>query len=240
MILKIQQQSPEWLQERCGRITGSRVSAVMARLKNGQPGAERKRYLIDVVCERLTGFAVDHYVTDAMIHGTEQERYARAAYEVETGNDVDKIGMAIHPRIECFSSSPDGAVGKDGLWEGKCPTTAKHVEWMLVGEVPDEHKDQLYSEMACWERAWVDFSSFDPRVPPQHQHFWKRLERDEKRIAEIEFSVIEFNAEANDMIARLNGRNPFKEKLRKSADIDSELGINDADLPAWARAEMGI
>lgn len=236
MILKVNQQTPEWLQERCGRITGSRVKDVMARLKNGKPGAARERYLMEVACERLTGFAVDHYVTDAMMHGTEYERHARAAYEVESGNEVDKAGMAIHPTIACFSSSPDGTIGEPGLFEAKCPTTAKHVEWMLAGEVPDEHKDQCYAEMACWEKEWVDFASFDPRVPPQHQLFYKRLDRDDKRIAEIEFSVIEFDAEVDEVIAKLNGINPFKEQLRKSVAVDPDMMITDKDIPQWARS----
>ena len=235
MILKIQQQTPEWLQERCGRVTGSRVADVMNRLKTGKPGAKRKNYLIELVSERLTGFAADHFVSDAMIHGTEQEPFARAAYEVDTGNEVDKVGMAIHANIEGFSSSPDGAIGKDGLFEAKCPNTTTHIEWMLDGEVPEEHKDQMYAEMACWERDWVDFVSFDPRVPPNVQLFVKRLPRDDKRIAEIEFSVIEFLAEVDEMVARLNGLHPLKEQLRKSVDMDAEMMITDADLPEWAK-----
>lgn len=235
MILQIQQQTAEWLQERTGRITASRVKDVMARLKNGAPASERKRYLIELVSERLTGMAAEHYVTPAMDWGSEQERHARAAYEVESGNEVDKVGMAIHPNIPCFSASPDGSIGADGLFEAKCPTTPKHLEWMLAGEVPDEHKDQCYAEMACWEREWVDFVSFDPRVPERHQLLIKRLPRDDKRIAEIEFAVAEFNAEVDDMIARLNGLNPFVEKMRKSVAIDAEMGITDADLPQWAQ-----
>lgn len=234
MILNIVQQSPEWLHERCGRITASRVKDVMARLKNGAPSEKRKNYLIEIVSERLTGMAFEHYVTPAMDWGSEQEKYARAAYEVETGNEVDKVGMAVHPRIDCFSASPDGAIGDQGLWEAKCPTTGRHIEWMLAGEVPDEHKDQCYAEMACWEREWVDFVSFDPRVPERHQLFIKRLPRDDKRIAEIEFAVIEFDAEANDIIAKLNGKNPFKEKLRKS--VEDSAFITDEEI-AWAKAQ---
>lgn len=236
MILKIQQQTAEWLQQRCGRVTGSRVCDVMSRLKNGQPSQRRKNYLIEVVQERLTGIASEHYVTPAMDWGSEQERYARDAYEVATGNDVAKVGMAIHPRIDQFSSSPDGAIGANGLWEAKCPTTTTHIEWILAGIVPEEHRDQLYSEMACWEKEFVDFVSFDPRVPPNIQLFQPpRFERDEKRIAEIEFGVIEFLAEVDEMIARLGGLSPVKQQLRASLAADDEALITDADLPRWAR-----
>jgi len=250
VILKIQQQTPEWLSLRVGKITGSRVKDVMSRLKTGAPGADRKRYLMEIVCERLTGLASDHYVTDAMLWGSEQEMYARAAYEMRTGRDPKKCGMAIHPEIACFSSSPDGLVEDDGvgLWEAKCPTTIKYVEWALAGVVPDEHKDQLYSEMACWEMDWVDFCAFDPRLIPRYELFLPaRFHRDDKRIAEIEGAVREFDAEANDIIARLDALwpesgapAPLKEKLRQSVEMeDPSLGIQESDLPDWAREMRG-
>jgi len=110
---------------------------------------------------------------------------------------------------------------------------------MLDGEVPEEHKDQCYAEMACWERAWVDFVSFDPRLPPSMQLFHKRLMRDDKRIAEIEFAVVEFLAEADEMVQRLGGVNPVKEQLRKSVDLDAEMGITDQDI-AWIKEQQGI
>jgi putative phage-type endonuclease len=238
MIIKVQQQTADWLQMRVGRVTGSRVPDVMSRLKNGQPSARRKNYVIELVTERLTGMAVDHFVNDAMIHGTEQEPFACAAYEILTGNDTDRVGMAIHPNIDGFSASPDRAVGEEGLLEVKCPTTAVHIEYMLAGEVPAEYRDQCFAEMACWERQWVDFCSFDPRVPPSMQLFVKRLERDDKRIAEIEFAVVELLAEVEDMLGRLRGKEApsLKEQLRKS--VDDSL-ILDADIE-WIKQQQGV
>ena len=235
MILQIQQNTAEWLHERTGRITASRVKDVMSRLKNGAPSEKRSKYLMEIVCERLTGMACEHYVTPAMDWGSENEKHARAAYEVETGNEVDKVGMAVHPNIPCLSASPDGAIGDKGLWEGKCPTTAKHLEWMMGGEVPEEHRDQCLTQLACWEREWLAFTSYDPRLPGGLQVFIKNLPRDDKRIAAIEFAVIEFDAEVNDKIAQLKGKNPFQEKLRKAAAIDAAMYITEDDLPQWAR-----
>jgi len=253
MILQIQQQTPEWLQARLGRVTASRVKDVMAKLKSGLPAAPRKNYMTELACERLTGRAKDHFVSAAMAWGTENEKYARAAYEIISGNEVEKVGMAIHPRIEQFGASPDGAVGTDGLVEFKCALTETHVDWMDEGnaEVPEEHRDQCYSQMACWERDWVDFASFDPRIEdyPDLQMFMKRLPRDEKRIMEIEVEVERFLEELQAKMVRLIQRcgnptqvreqmqNPkFKEQLRKSVeDVDPDLIITDRDLPAWAR-----
>lgn len=261
MIHQIQQQTPEWLHFRVGKVTASRVKNVMKKLKNGESSMERKRYLIEIVCERLTGFAVDHFVSDAMIWGTDNEKYARAAYEIQSGNEVEvctgkdsKVGIATHPKIELFAASPDGLIDADGLFEAKCPNTVTHVEWMLDGEVPEEHKDQCYSQIACWERDWVDFASYDPRIEnyPELQIFTKRLPRDEQRIMEIEIGVERFLEEAEAKMQMLLARcgppsqvqeqmqtPKLQEQLRRSVEIDPEMGITEQDLPAWAREMRG-
>ena len=252
MIHQIMQQTPEWLQFRVKMVvTASRVKDVMDLTQKGQPTAKRKRYMIEKVCERLTGLATDHFVSDAMIWGSENEKYARAAYEIQSGNEVEtcagkdaKVGIATHPRIELLAASPDGLINLDGLFEAKCPNTVTHVEWMLDDEVPEEHKDQCYTQMACWEREWVDFASYDPRIEnyPELQLFTKRLPRNEKRIMEIEAGVERFIWDVEAVVQKLLARcgdNPppavLKEALRKSVDLDG-AGLTTEDLPAWARA----
>ena len=205
--IKLKQGSPEWLIARIGKVTGSRVKDVMSFLKNGQPSQKRKDYMTDIVTERLTGTAVDHYVTPAMEWGLETEQYARAAYEVVSGNDVDLVGISQHPAIELFSASPDGYVGTDGIVEFKCPTTTTHIEWLVAGIVPEEYLWQCYAEMSCSGRQWVDFMSFDPRLPPRNQVFLKRLDRDDNKIAFMDACVVQFLAEVDEMIAKLGGSN---------------------------------
>lgn len=233
-LINVAQGSPEWLEMRVGQCTGSRIKDVMDFLKNGKPSAERKKYLIDTVSEILTGYAVDHYVTPAMEHGLVTEKYARAAYEVKTGNSVERVGIAVHPTITRFMASPDGLIGEDGVWEGKCPTTGKHIQWMLEGVVPEEHRDQCYAEIACSEREWCDFTSFDDRLPLRHQLFVARLPRDDKRIAEIEYGVKVFLAEVFELLVKLETLNPEILAVKpKVQEIDPALGITDADMPAW-------
>jgi exodeoxyribonuclease (lambda-induced) len=247
MILKISQQTPEWLNERCGKVTGSRVKDVMARLKKGDPSKKRENYMMEIVSERLTGMAAEHYVSDAMVWGVEQEPMARNAYEVASGNDVDRAGIAIHPNIPMFAASPDGTIDKDGLFEAKGPMSHNHIKWMLAGVVPDEHIDQCQSQMACWEREWLDFVSFDSRMGPVAQLYRApRLYRDEKRIAAIEFAVIEFLAEVDAMVEKIEKvcgppeTNQLKETLRRAVKLDeSALGITDADIE-WIKQQQGV
>lgn len=206
-LLGIQQGSIPWLQARLGCCTGSRVKDALSLLADKKtPSAKRKNYMTDLITERLTGLATEHYITPSMEHGIETEPYARAAYSVVSGNEVDRVGIAVHPSIKGFMSSPDGLVGACGVTEFKCPNTTTHIEWMLADVIPPEHEYQLLAHLSCTGRKWVDFLSFDPRLPPKHQYFLKRMERDEERISTMEAGIIKFLGELDEMIAKLEAR----------------------------------
>jgi hypothetical protein len=80
--------------------------------------------------------------------------------------------------------------------------------------------------MLCCERAWWDFVSYDPRLPEGLKTFIVRLERDEKRIAEIEEDVIRFNNEVEADVAFLRQR--VKEPPAPPVDTRSALEwLND-------------
>lgn len=188
-IVDVEQQSPEWLKMRIGCATGSRVTDIVTKLKSGKYSAARDKYLMDIVIERLTGRATEHFCTPAMEFGIENEPAARAAYEGETGNCVMPVGLAIHPTIEWFSASPDGLVGDDGLIEIKVPNTSTHLEYLLEGKVPLDYMPQMMAEMACTERQWCDFVSYDPRLPKNLQLFIRRFHRNEELIRVMEADV---------------------------------------------------
>ena len=208
-LLTLEQGSVPWLQARIGKCTGSRVKDALSFLKDGKTSsAKRKNYITDLVTERLTGLAVDHYITPAMEWGIENEPYARAAYSVVSGNEVDLVGICAHPTIPNFQSSPDGLVGEDGVVEFKCPQTTTHIEWMFDGIIPEEHEYQLLSHLACSGRQWVDFMSFDPRLPPKHQYFLRRMNRVDvaERITKMETDIVQFLSEVDEMIVKLEAR----------------------------------
>ena len=79
-IQKVQQGTDAWHQLRVGKVTASRVADIIAKTKTG-PSASRENYLAQLVCERLTGKPAESYSNAAMSWGTEQEEFARAAYE---------------------------------------------------------------------------------------------------------------------------------------------------------------
>jgi putative phage-type endonuclease len=200
---EIIQGSDEWKQLRLGRVTASRVADVVARTKTGY-GASRANYMAALIAERLTGVPTETYQNAAMIHGTETEPEARAAYAFYEGVTVDQVAFVPHPKIDQASASPDGLIGEDGLVEIKCPNTATHLDTLLGQAVPAKYVDQIQFQMACTGRKWCDFVSYDPRMPENMRLFIKRLPRDDKRIAELEGEIASFLLEMAVKLSELN------------------------------------
>jgi putative phage-type endonuclease len=200
----------EWFNARTGKLTASRMRSAMKRLKNGEDSAERKNLKIEILCERMTGDIVDKFVSAAMQWGIEKEPEAKAAYEKKTGRLIKDVGFIDHPRIEFCGASPDGFVD-DGLIEIKCPNTATHVGWILDGGIPEEHKAQMTLQAAVTGRSWVDFVSYDPRMPEPQQLLVKRFYPTAGEIAEIEAEAEKFLAEVDGLFETITRREMIDE-----------------------------
>lgn len=218
--IDVVQGSAAWLEARCGRITASRIADVLAVLKRGGEGADRRNYRIELVAERLSGRVEDHYVSPDMERGTYLEDEARSAYEIERGVMVETAGLILHPTFDYAGASPDGLIGTDGGLEIKVPKMTTHIRWMLEGGVPEEHQPQCLWNMHCAERSWWDFESYCPDLPGL-ETFVVRMERDDKRIAEIEEEVVRFNGEVERVMDDLRGR--MKPRPERPIDTRSEF-----------------
>lgn len=189
------QRSDDWFAARLGKVTASKVKDVMSKGRGSAPSATRKSYMMQLLCERLTGNREEGFTSAAMLRGTELEPVARSAYEVAQGVMTIETGLILHPIIEGFAASPDATVGANGLLEIKCPNTATHIVTMRSGEHDSSYDWQMLAQMACSGREWVDFVSFDDRLPDELQYVCFRFHRDEKRIEEMEAEVKDFLAE---------------------------------------------
>lgn len=197
------QGSPEWLAQRLGKVTASRIADVCAKTKTGY-GASRKNYLAQLVAERLSGTVQESFSNAAMQWGVENEGFAADAYGFRTGLDLDVCGFYDHPTIPMSGASPDRLVGNDGLVEIKCPNTATHIDTLLDGAPDTRYILQMQWQLACTGRQWCDFVSFDPRLPERLRLFVQRVPRDNERIAELEREVRLFLRELDGKIAALN------------------------------------
>jgi len=202
----VEQRSDEWFAVRCGKVTASRVSDVIAKTKSGW-GASRANYMAQLIAERLTGEVADSYSNSAMQWGTDHEDEARMAYEFYQNAKVQKIGFVQHNDLES-GASPDGLVEDDGLTEIKCPNTATHIQTLLDQKIPRKYETQMLWQLECTDRKWCDFVSFDPRMPEDLKLFVKRFERDDERLDEIRGMVADFIGELEDKLIAL-------EKLEK-------------------------
>ena len=196
------QGTPEWFDMRRGKVTASRVADVIAKTKSGW-GASRKNYAAQLVAERLTGQTADSYSNAAMQWGVDTEPEARAAYEFYSDVDVVEVGFVDHPSIKMCGASPDGLIGDGGMVEIKCPNTATHIETLGGQAVPKKYVTQMQFQMACANRAWCDFVSYDPRMPDAMRMFVARVDRDDALIAGLEKDVIEFLAELDAKVSEL-------------------------------------
>lgn len=140
------QRNPDWQAQRTGRITGSRVGAIL--------GLSKYRTRADVMREMVRQF---HHAKPEF-EGNEATRYGEAhegdainAYEQRYGALVMPSGLVVHPEYDWLGASPDGLVGDDGMVECKCPLRAKYTT------PSTEYQAQMQLQMACTGRAWCDF-----------------------------------------------------------------------------------
>ena len=191
-----------WLMARCGSLGASQIKDALATIKSGV-SASRKNMIAQLAVERLTGQPTQTFTTEAMQRGTDLEGAAREVYEFVTGNTVEQVGLIKHPTIRGTHASPDGLVGDQGCIEIKVPNSANHISYLLGGKVPPQYVHQVNWVMACTGTKWCDFVSYDPRLPANTQMFIVRVERDRKKIAEMEIAVANFLKEVEAMVEQL-------------------------------------
>jgi hypothetical protein len=202
------QGTPEWLQDRAGKATGSRAAAIRSFLKGGGESAARRDYRIELALERLTGQAAEQdYITKEMQRGTEQEPYARMAFEASTGLFVSESGFVFLPDVMA-GCSVDGFIkdgGRIGIWESKSPKSFTHINYIKAGVLPDDYRPQVIHNMWVTGAEFADFFSYDSRMPEALQCFHVRIERNQAEIDAHEKAVLEFldevDSEVNDLLA---------------------------------------
>ena len=197
------QRSPEWFAARCGSLGASQLADALAKTKAGW-GASRANLRAKLVVERLTGQQEESFTSAAMQWGVDKEDEARTAYSFATGHHVKEVGLYRHPTIIGTHASPDGLVGDDGCVEIKCPNSATHIEVLKNNQIAHRYLLQMQWQMACADRQWCDFISFDPRMPDNLMLYVQRVERDNEMLAILESEVSAFLAEVEEDVRILS------------------------------------
>jgi len=211
------QGSEQWLADRVGVITASRYkdardfNAPTAAEKKegktrGKPSAKCCAYAAQVAVERIAGRSVERvFESWQMREGKEQEALARAAYDVETGNIVNEVGL-VTTDDRLFGYSPDGFVGEDGLLEIKTLLSADVIV-KVVGEGDlSAYMDQCLGGLWLTGRQWIDLVLWAPALESiGRQLTIKRITRDENAIEALEADLLDFAALVRKNEALLRG-----------------------------------
>jgi putative phage-type endonuclease len=195
-------QGAEWMAERIGHVTASRLADVLATVKSGE-AASRANYRAELVAQRLTGRAEESYTNSAMQRGIDEEPIARTEYELRSGLMVSTCGFIKHPTIEWAGASPDGLVLDDGCLEIKNPNTATHISYLLGKVPPAKYKPQMLWQVVCTGRKWCDFVSYDSRMPDDLAYFCVRYTPTDEEKRETEEAVMLFLAQVDMTIQKL-------------------------------------
>jgi len=73
--------------------------------------------------------------------------------------------------------------------------------------VPSKYITQIQWQLACTQRKWCDFVSYDPRLPDNLALFIKRVDADVTMIESLESEVKKFLVGVNDKVSKLRKLN---------------------------------
>ena len=148
----IVQRSPEWFQQRKGKITGSAAGAILGLSPFSKPADVMRRMIRDhynAETEFLSNIATSY--------GTKFEDYAVADFEMETGLSVEETGFHISDKYDWLGASPDGLIGDDAVSEVKCPYGKRDSDdFKSILEQPHYYA-QTQLEMLCTNRTICHF-----------------------------------------------------------------------------------
>ena len=218
----IEQGSSEWLKQRLGKITGSRIGDLMTSGKKGEMfGKTALSYIYEVCAERdlLQKYIDDDYLFDIyqqqvsinnkfIEFGHDNEDFATERYQLVTECTLEECESIQHPTISHFSASPDRIAIKDGLRkvvEIKVPLPKTFMEYMAevkdnetLKSVNPKYYYQTMAEMACTGLDKADFVVFCPFL--KHNIHIVEITRDEAVIAEFEKRIMAANEIINQIL----------------------------------------
>ena len=160
----LEQGTPEWLKRRELKFTASHASAIATAGK----GLETLAY--NLFKEHITGEKQNFEGNEATRRGNELEPIARSIYEIEKDVSVEQVGFI--ERDKYSGCSPDGLVGVDGMWEGKCVNAEKFKAIQEELKKPDSaYIWQCQMQILCAEREWCDLMYFHPDFETNYKIF---------------------------------------------------------------------
>lgn len=196
------QGSMEWNQVRAGKVTASELDRLVSPLGKVRTGDGPRTYLMEKVAECWAGSPLPNAQFWDGDQGQFLEEYARPAFTLETGLDVEQVGF-IETDDGKMGCSPDGLIGKDCGVEIKCPHLPTHVGYLLEGVLPPDYVLQVQGSLYITKFSSWKFFSFRRGMPP----LVLTVEPDPVIQSSIHEAVKLFGAKLDDALGRLEKLN---------------------------------
>lgn len=201
-IIRVEQKSPEWLEVRKGKVTGTGLKKILGT-KSAQD-----QYFYEILAERLaTSDGTEN--ENAMDRGSRIEADAREAFEKRTGKIVEEAGFLQADFDRNAGCSPDGIIRKGKKYtegvEIKCLSSANHVRAWLTNEVPEEHMPQVIQAFIVnKDMQTMHVVFFDPRIKVHRLHVIKVERVDIKgQIGQAQIDEQKFLARVDEAMAKI-------------------------------------
>lgn len=152
-----QQRSDEWFAKRVGRITGSRVGAILGL----NPWQSREDVLRAMVREYHKATS-EFEGNVATAWGNSHEEEATLDFELDTCKAVVETGF--HTFSDWAGASPDGLVDDDAILEVKCPYGKRNDKPPVFKTAQEQahYLAQMQWEMLCADRHKAYFWQWTP------------------------------------------------------------------------------
>lgn len=164
----VEQQTDEWFKLRLDfPFTASNAQKIGNGVtKKGELSSSMKNFVEEKIAEKYSSAPKKELENEHLIRGNELEPLSRSYYEFENDVNVEEVGFITNSKYKMTGISPDGLIGKDGLFETKSPMDRKHFFFIVNGlELESQYMWQVQMQMLITERKWVDFVSYNPNFP---------------------------------------------------------------------------
>lgn len=206
-VIKIDQDSPEWMDLRLGRITGSKLDGLVQK----RSSKFKKDGFYQLIADRLA--IEDEIDEDARDRGHRLEQEAIEQVKDQLGKNLDidiKPGVWVSDIDENIILSPDGGIkNEEGEYtraiEVKCFDAKNHLRAIVENRVPIKYWLQVIQYFIVneiLETLYVVF--YDPRIKVRPLHVIT-IERDdvEKEVEEYKQYEIDLLKEIDEIIESL-------------------------------------
>ena len=202
--VNVEQRTPEWIEYRLGKITGTRLKEVLR--------ADNLPLVYEMIAEVVSKQIEEIPVNRAMQRGVDLEPVVRQLYQDKNNEIIEEVGFCLSDDNDYLALSPDGfTLDRKGAIEIKCPSTKTHVKYILDDKIPTDYLPQVCMYFIVnKELQWLDFITYDDRFTdlPMYVIHITREELSDK-IFEFKTKIDKFTEKFEKYYGKLSGKMLF-------------------------------